>query len=55
MVLSTVMIIVMKVSVHTEPVVTAEFLIVSDVKMLTLVLKMPLTLSFTALWFPLIW
>ena len=53
MVLGTVMIIVMKVSVHTEPVVSTEFLIVSDVKVLTLVLKTPL--RFTALWFPLIW
>ena len=55
MVLITLMMIVVKVSVHTEPVVTAELLIVSDVKVLTLVLKMPLTLSFTALWFPLTW
>ena len=53
MVLGTVMIIVMKVSVHTEPVVSTEFLIVSDVKVLTLLLKTPL--RFTALWFPLIW
>ena len=55
MVMIAMMIIVVKVSVHTEPVVTAKFLIVSDVKVLTLALKMPLTLSFTALWFPLTW
>ena len=53
MVLITVMIIVVKVSVRTEPDVTTEFLIVSDVKVLTLVLKTPL--SFTALWVPLTW
>ena len=53
MVLITLMMIVVKVSVHTEPVVTTEFLIVSDVKVLTLVLKTPL--SFTALWVPLTW
>ena len=53
MVLIAVMIIVVKVSVHTEPVVTAELLIVSDFKVLTLILKMPL--SFTAFWFPLTW
>ena len=53
MVLITLMMIVVKVSVHTEPVVTTEFLIVSDVKVLTLVLKTPL--SFTAFWFPLTW
>ena len=39
MVLITVMIIVLKVSVRTEPVFTTEFLIVSDDKVLTLVLK----------------
>ena len=50
MVLIAVMIIVVKVSVHAEHVVTAEFLIVSDVEVLTLVLKTPL--SFTAFWFP---